>query len=66
VAHCSETGERPIENLARRASALVRDETDATGIALASGVVEEALLVAHCVGLSNGRNEDSPACSSLS
>ena len=49
MADRSEAGERTVENLARRASAYVRDETDATGIALTSGVVEEALLVAHCV-----------------
>jgi hypothetical protein len=42
-----EAGERAVEHVAGRTSADVRDETDATGIALASRVVEKALLVAH-------------------
>ncbi len=46
--------QRPVEQLPRGATAHVRDEPDAAGIALASGVVEEALLVAHCVALSKG------------
>ena len=40
-------GEGPIEQLARRAPAHVRDEADATGIPFASWVVQKALLVGH-------------------
>jgi hypothetical protein len=47
MAYRSEPGECAVEKLARGAPAHVRDEADATGIALTSGVVQEALLTAH-------------------
>jgi hypothetical protein len=62
VADRIEAGERAVEQLARGAPLHVGDEADATCVALASGVVEEALLVAHCAGhLSDGKEGESPA-----
>jgi hypothetical protein len=47
VADRREARERTVEQLSGRASGHVRDEPDAAGIAFASGVVEEAVLVVH-------------------
>jgi hypothetical protein len=66
MAHSCEARERAVEELARGAPMLVRDEADAARIALASGIVEEVLRVAQLARLSSGRNEDSPAGASVS
>ena len=47
---CRKPRQSPVEQLARRTSAHVCDQTDATCIAFAGGVVQESLLVAQ-----NGR-----------
>jgi hypothetical protein len=65
MAHRVEAGQGTVEQLAGRAPSHVSDEPDTACVALASRVVEKALLVAHALDHLSGKEDESPASASM-